>query len=245
MLSCSHATHQLDYAPRDACALLDSLYESALPAIPWSISGTARFDVNQYRLRGGFVLRVLVPEVEGAGSAGPADTAAEEEGSTQRIFDFMSSSYFGSHREDMTISLQGGTIWILDRERGAYYAGEEAERFIRKQLDIAGNFAEVIEIATGSPPDCAGFERLDVRRSSGGTIVIDGLVGSHRAQFRFGRGGRRITEITWPLEVQSGKTEELRITYRWADDGEALEEIVLGLDRLDWRIKLSVTGQHT
>lgn len=244
LISCSHAPHGREYSPQDACALLDSLYASALLPIPYSIRGKARFDVNQYRLRGTFVLSVHAPG--DPGSAGGEQqhapgTAARANRAAERVFDFVSSSYFGSHREDITISMMNDGIWILDRERGAYYEDAEADRFIRERLDISGNFGEVIGFATGSAPACELLTQPVAHTDSRGEISIRGLVGGRRAGFMFGADRGRIREIIWPFEVQPNKIEELRISYGWSDSGDTLESILLILESLNWQIKLTVT----
>lgn len=210
--------------------------------MPYSFRGKARFDVNQYRLRGAFVLNVhpQSPPADTSAAEAPGSAGNMHRSATQ-VFDFVSSSYFGSHREDITISMADGEIWILDRERGAYYEGEDADRFIRERLDISGNFSEVIGIATGSAPACGIFQQAAAHTTSRGEIAIGGLVGGGRAGFLFGAPSRKLKEIKWPFEVQPGTIEELRITYEWSDGGESLESILLILESLNWQIKLTVS----
>jgi hypothetical protein len=241
LVSCSHAQYRPDQTPHDVCALLDSLYSRAVLPVPYSLNGKARFDVNQYRLRGQFVLTVETAEETAAVSDSANGSGMTGAPATRKAFDFISSSYFGSHREDVTITMIGDATWILDRERDAYYQGEDADRFIRDRLSISGDFSRVIDLATGSAPDCGVLEDATAERTGGGDLVICGSVGGEPAKFIFSARSRKLKEINWPFEVEPQTIERLRITYEWSNGGEALESIQLMLEKFRWQIKLDVT----
>jgi hypothetical protein len=234
--SCSQAHHVMQRS-RPACEAMDSLYSRAFLRPPFVLTGNARFDVNQYRLRGQFV---LTAGPAGTGSA-RADAPAEMRGAPESVaFDFVSSSYFGGHREDMTIALADGVARILDRERDTYAEGADADRCIRESLGISEDFKEIVALALGAPPDCTAMENLEMTASAGGGVSFRGRVRGEAASVSFGPPAGRLREIVWPLEIERGRRERLRISYGWSGDGTGLETVLLAIENLRWQIKLTV-----
>ncbi|MBI4720986.1 MAG: hypothetical protein HY770_07175, partial [Chitinivibrionia bacterium] len=155
-------------------------------------------------------------------------------------FDFESSSYFGSQREDLTITLSRGIVRILDRERDTFLEGVEADRFISEKLGITGDFKEIVGLAIGMEPDCGALRDLRMTVSSGGGRSFRAGVRGKTAKLEFSAPGGRLREIGWPLEVAEERVEELNIAYGWSNDGSRPESVLLSLDSPGWRIKLDI-----
>jgi hypothetical protein len=232
LVSCAQARYGAAGSAENPCKLIDSLYARAFLQAPFVLKGKARFDVNQYRLRGQFVLTVRPAGPASPGSAGTPGTVS---------FDFVSSSYFGSQREDMTITLSNGITGILDRERDTYLEGGDADRFIAERLGVKGDFKQVIDLALGVPPACGTMQPARATTTAGGGMSIRGTVRGQPARVDFAGPARKLREIAWPFEVEAGRMRELRISYGWADDGDRLEALTMTLGDLQWQIKLNIS----
>jgi hypothetical protein len=238
LVSCTQMGHTVPRKGETACVLLASSFPGAFLQSPYSLQGKARFDVNQYRLKGRFVLKVrpMNPGAMGPDNIGNAVGPFGE----LKVLDFVSSSYFGSHREDMTISLSGRDLVVFDRERGRYFKDEEAIELIRDATLIHGNVREIINLALGHAPDCGSLQRVSVKAARTGGLLFEGETRGRKFKFDFSAPGKKVREIVWPIEMDRGRMEDIRITYLWARNGQALESILLAFRNGKWQIKLGI-----
>jgi hypothetical protein len=195
-----------------ACALLDSLLAGMLPARPWRLAGKATFDVADYRVRGRYRL--------------------EARGRDALAFEFEGTMLLGGHREDVAVSLEGDTLRVLDRERGAFYAGAAVDDLIERGTGVRGRWAGAVRAVAGFTPECS--EGLELRvggdpvsgRIDGGTFVLSTDEG-------------RLTRASWP-DPTASRTYSDRLEVEYARDGDRLSGITISLPTRGWRIRLTV-----
>ena len=208
---------------QQTCAVFDSLYSYTGFEQPVTMSGRATIDADQKRVRGKMTL-----SVQPAGDV---------------TFEFETSMFFGSQHEDFVLSVVNDTLRVLDRERGLFYEGEEAEYYIEESLAVAFGVREAMRLVTGRRPRCGDFEEVELRNESDGGVLFTGRVAQGPFRVLFSSGGGRLREITWPVSVADGRSDRLTVTYRWQQGGgRGLEEIVMRLDDREWRCILTDTN---
>lgn len=219
-LGCGSTARHTGVEP-ETCTVLDSLYRESGFEKPLAIQGKATIDADQNQIRG--KIRV------------DAD-------SPRRItFEFTSSVLFGSRREDFVFSLAGDTLRIIDRERGAYYEGAEAEEVLRESLDADFAVAAVIALALGAHPPCADLDELSYRLGSGGEVAFTGKLAGHQVRVVFAAGSRRLEKVSWPIFSARGEADQLDVEYDWerrSDAGAVLRGVVMRLETRRWRCKI-------
>lgn len=197
---------------REGCAALDSVLARALPLRPWQCAGRATFDVEDYRVRGRYRL-----------TARSRDSIA---------FEFEGTMLLGGHREDVAVSLEGDTLRVLDRERGAFYAGPEVDGLIERGTGTRGDWTGTVRATAGFTPACS--ERLEMRADGEHTSgLIDGRA------FVLTAEALRLVRASWPDPTASRTfNDRLDIRYEW--DGGRLSAITVALPVRGWRIRLTV-----
>jgi hypothetical protein len=204
-----------------ACAVFDSLYLASGFESPMSVSGKATIDANQNRIRGKIHVDVEPPH--------------------QIVFEFTSSILFGSKREDFVFSLVQDTLRIIDRERGAYYEGEEAEDVLRESLEADFPMASVLDLALGGHPGCDELDELNYKLGSDGKVVFSGKQSGRPFRVAFAAGSRKLEEISWPVFSKDGSSDQLEVEYQWESGGDGnggLREVVMSLESKQWRCKI-------
>jgi hypothetical protein len=191
----------------EACARADSFFAAALPR-PLSMRGHATFDVESYRVRGRFELR-LSPN----GDA---------------VLEFGGSTLLGGHREDAVVSLVDDTLRVLDRERGRYYEGAEVERLVAGNTHADGDWTLGLRrVLAGG---CSGIE--SVRTGEKG---LSGSGGD--GPFEVQTEGGRISTARWPNPAPEDTFgDHLEVRYHWKDHG--LDLIEARLPARGWRVRL-------
>ena len=194
----------------EACAALDSLWSSAGPTRPLSMSGHARLDVEQFRFRGRFRL-----EQTDAGSA----------------IEFSGSTLFGGHREDLVVSLADDTLRVFDRERGRFYEGTTLDDLIwdgtRTRADWTMVVAQVLMVSRRcNSLSAVQFDDEGVRGLEAGQTFHVELTGD-----------RRVDRATWPDPIREGTFDDrLEIDYDWS--AGMLDGITASLPARGWRVRL-------
>jgi hypothetical protein len=194
---------------------MDSLLARSLPARPWSMSGHATFDVDQYRVRGRFVLE--------AGSGG------------ELSFEFSGSTLLGGHREDVAVVLAGDTLRVFDRERGRFYEGDEVDRMVEDGTGVRGDWVGAIAHAAGSFR-CRQVQRVHMTDTGAAGELSPG-------SFRLDVKDGRLTKGTWPDPVGSDTfSDRLEIRYAWR--GAVLSQLVAALPERGWRVRLDADANE-
>lgn len=190
-----------------------------------TLAGKATVDADEQRLRGKFALGV-----EPTGDV---------------VLEFVSSFLFGSQREDFAFSVVGDTVRVIDRERGEYFEGEEAEAFLAQALDVEVGIRETLHFALGGRPSCGDIEAIRMDRSSD-VIRFDGKTDSRPFRVEFDAQTMRLRRVAWPVRLEHRSGDRLDVSYQWdrAPDGRPqLKQIVMTLEKRPWRCKLdSVKG---
>jgi len=201
----------------DDCALLDSSFTLSGFTKPLVFAGKATIDANQYRVRG--VVRL---ETEPPGSV---------------YIEFSSSMLFGSRIEDFFCSIVDDTLRIIDRERGQFFEGESAERFLREQLLMDFAIRQTLKLALGGYPDCTEISELEINARSDGRVITGRTEGqSFRVEFA---PDERLERILWPIPDDPDIRDRLRVDYEWADGpGAVLKRMTIFLEKREWRCKL-------
>jgi hypothetical protein len=191
----------------DACARADSFFAGAFPR-PLEMRGRATFDVDDYRVRGRFELH--------ATASGDA------------VLEFSGASLLGGRREDVVVSLSGDTLRVLDRERGRFYEGDEAEQLIEDGTGAAGDWRLGLRrvLAAG----CPGIESLRAEEDGVSGVGADG-------PFRLRAPAGRLEAAMWPNPAP-GETfrDRLDVRYHWSHG--RLDVIEARLPVRGWRVRL-------
>ncbi len=214
---CTHFTGSPgNVLPGDtACALLDSALASSGLRQPLAITGKVTIDVNQYRVRGRFGLRI---------------TEAHD-----LAFEMTSTTLLGGHREDAVLSFYADTLRVLDRERGRYYEGEEVNALVTDGTKVSLDLAELLHGVTARTPDCRRVTALRRKDDGDGGLRLQGLIDGREFEIRFERG--RLTEARWPLPLRDrGRGDTVETRYTWV--GNRLTAFVVHVPERRWRIKL-------
>ncbi len=193
--------------PASDCRAVDSLLAHArLRQV--HVRGRATIDVDDYRVRGRFLLDV---------DADGAMTLAIE-----------STVGMGSRREDVVVAWAADTLRVLDRERGDYWEGEAVDARLAEALDEpvdAGALVRRVLLALR----CAAFDGARAR--------ADGLAGRLEGEpFRVALRHGRPERAEWPAPVGRDGSERLRVEYRWIDG--RLRGLTVRIPGRRWRLRL-------
>ncbi len=205
----------------DKCVLLDSLFDSSGFERPVLVEGKATVDANDYHMRGKIRLDASAPG--------------------EVVFEFASSILFGNQREDFVFSVHEDTVRIIDRERGAYYEGLEAEEFLAESMETDFSVPAMMFLALGGHPPCDELTGVSIKTAADGGFVCSGKHLGDAFRLNFEGRGPRIHSATWPVRSQRYRDDRLEIDYRWEDDGggrSVLKEIVIWLEMREWRCKI-------
>jgi hypothetical protein len=196
-----------------ACAALDSVLVSAGPARPYSMSGDAVVDVEQFRFRGHFRL----------------DASADGDA----VIELGGSTLFGGHREDVVVSLVDDTLRVFDRERGHFYEGEDLDALIWDATRARADWARVVGEMLASPTRCDPIDAL--------TRDEDGVRGrNQRGSFRLVVESGRLSRATWPNPIHDATFDDkLDVRYLW--QRTRLSEVTGSLPARGWRVRLTDT----
>ncbi|HEX6790290.1 MAG TPA: hypothetical protein VF247_03190 [Candidatus Krumholzibacteria bacterium] len=191
----------------EACAQVDSFFARSLPR-PLEMRGHATFDVDTYRVRGRFQLRLA-----------PGGDASLE---------FSGATLLGGHREDVAVSLTGDTLRVLDRERGRYYEGADVEEMMANGTRTPGEWLLGLRRVLAS--GCPGVE--SVRAGE------DGLSGSAAdGTFDLRAPSGRLEEATWPNPApEETFRDRLEVRYHWKNG--RMDGIEARLPTRGWRVRL-------
>jgi len=173
------------------------------------MKGRATFDVEQYRVRGRFELRV------------------DDDGAA--VLEFSGATLLGGHREEIVVSVLDDTLRVLDRERGRFYEGNEVERLIREETRVPGDWTRALLRVLGEARVCPA-ERLETRP--------DGLEGvGPDGPFRLKWRGGHLESAVWP-DPAPGETfrDRLEVDYDWTPQG--LSRLEARLPARGWRVRL-------
>jgi hypothetical protein len=200
---------------------VDSVFALSGWREPMELTGKVKLDVKQYRVQGRF--------------------RADFAGNGDFTFEFAGTMAMGGHHEDVVVSFQAGELYVLDRERGRLYEGDETDELIREGLGMEWNMVDLVRRITARPPSCDRLSRVEVepKRESGATVK--GLVGgeSFRADFT----GGRIEKASWPVVAGGRREDRLSVEYRWrsvSDQSASLDELTAFLEGRRWRMILEV-----
>jgi hypothetical protein len=188
------------------------------------VSGRATVDANQYKVRGKILIDARAPG--------------------EAVIEFTSTVLFGHAREDFLFSSVGDTLRIIDRERGAYYEGEEAESYLAQSLDTDLDVRLLLRLALGGRPSCEELMDVGLRTEATGGMVCTGEHMGRRFRVVFG-SDRRLREIEWPVPSRMHGMDSLRVSYEWTPGeggGDRLRGLTLTLERREWRCKVRAAG---
>lgn len=183
------------------------------------VEGRVKLDVKQYRVQGRF----------------QADFGPDGD----FTFEFAGTMVMGGHHEDVVVSFQEGVLYVLDRERGRLYEGEETNQLIREGLGTDWDMVELVRRVTAQPPECGRLSQLEVRRGGGRAATVVGRVDGDRFRADFARGA--IESASWPLASTHRKEDRLSLRYRWRDrpgGGAILDELEGFVEGRRWRLIL-------
>ena len=218
-ISC--ATTRAGRSDGSDCGVLDSLYASSGLGAPISIAGHATVAATQFRMRGQILLE----------SRSPGDIA----------FEFTSTVLFGHEREDFVVSLHSDTLRIIDRERGSYFEGEDAVRFLSESLEADFDVPQALDLAFGSHPPCGELSEVRCHAESSGEVVCRGTRFDRPFRAVFGRAHQLLEEVEWPVRSIRYGGDRLRVDYEWeihGAEGPTLSGVVLWLEGREWRCKI-------
>ena len=205
------------------CEAVERLFTGAGVPTPGRLWGKTTIDVNQYRVRGRFVLET------------------SENGMTLQ---FSSSGIAGGGHEDVVFSSYNDTLRVLDRERGKYYEGEEVRRLVVDGLEAEVDVDDILARLMTEPPSCAElsgvkFETWEPKNADPGGAKIRGRYRGHPFDATF--AGGRMIRSTWTgfLPADPGVTLEVSFDWEWrGGEVKRLRELVVYVPERRWRLKL-------
>jgi len=164
----------------------------------------------------------------------------ETEGDGDIAFEFTSAVLFGKEREDFVFSLSSDTLRIVDRERGAYFEGDEAARFLSESLDADFDVPQALSLAFGGRPPCDQLSEVRWEAGPSGGVSCGGEHMGRPFKVVFTGAGGRLTEVEWPVRSDRYGGDLLRVQYEWTTAGgvETLSGVVLNLEARGWRCKI-------
>lgn len=206
------------------CESLDSLLADAGFERGVRLVGRATIDANEQRVQGKIILE------------------ATPEGDV--TFEFTSTILFGAHREDFVFSLVRDTLRVIDRERGIYHEGEAAEEFLQTSLEMEFEVANAMHLTLGGRPECARLAEVEMSLGSDGGVSVRGKTEGESFRLVFEAGSGRLTEAVWPVWLDGGTKDRLKVRYRWSGPGEdpRLDEVIMQLEGREWRCRLRASN---
>jgi len=184
------------------------------------MGGRATIDANEQRVQGKFILQANADK--------------------DVTFEFTSTILFGSQREDFVFSLVRDTLRVIDRERGTYYEGERAEEFLQSSLEMEFEVANALHLMTGGRPPCAQLSDIETASGSDGEMSVSGKSDGESFRLLFAPGNGLLTEAVWPVRVDRGSKDRLKVEYSWSapSDDPVLNRVVMRLEGREWRCRL-------
>lgn len=180
---------------------------------PLEMEGQALIDVNQYRVRGRFLLSIVPP------------------GDVR--FEYQSSGVMGGGREDVIFSYFADTLRVLDRERGEFYEGDAVRELVEDGVGDRADVRELVRRLVLVVPACERLARVERSKHR-----LEGRLDNE--PFRIDTAGTRVTGARWPSPVATSMGDELEVSYEW--DGDGLAGMTLWMPRHRWRIRLQKEG---
>jgi hypothetical protein len=202
-----------------SCRLVDSVFDASGWREPMEMTGRVQLDVKQYRVQGRF--------------------RSTFKGDGDFTFEFTGTMAMGGHHEDVVVSFHQGRLYVLDRERGRFYEGDETNELIQEGLGMDWDMVALVRRITAWPPPCRRLSRLVLDSKGKDAARLEGRVDgeSFRADFE----GGRITRASWPVISEGRAEDRLSLDYRWrqrAAGPAALDELVAFLEGRRWRMIL-------
>jgi hypothetical protein len=214
---------QFDVVDPVACEALDDVFSASGWRDSMEFAGRVKLDVKQYRVQGRF------------------NATSSPEGNF--VFEFTGTMAMGSHHENVIVSLHENDLYVLDRERGRFYEGDETAQLLRDGLDLDWDMVELIRCITALPPPCGRLTEVEIDPQGGGRgrVTAKGRVDgeSFGATFQ----GDRIREASWPVISGGRREDRLKLDYEWRQDSAGqnrLERLEAFLDGRRWRMVLDV-----
>jgi hypothetical protein len=212
---------QFDVADTLACQGLEDAFSASGWRDSMEFAGRVKLDVKQYRVQGRF------------------NATSTPEGNF--VFEFTGTMAMGSHHENVIVSFHDGDLYVLDRERGRFYEGDETVQLMRDGIDLDWDMAELIRRITARPPPCERLSEVAVERGDRGRVTAKGRVDGESFSATF-QGGR-IRDASWPVISQGRREDRLKLDYEWRTDGDGqirLERLEAFLDGRRWRMILEI-----
>jgi hypothetical protein len=221
LLGCRPAS--LDGGPPRPCETLDSLFARCGLGEPLAVSGQATVDVQQVRMRGKIDLDARGPD--------------------ELAFEFTSTILFGHEREDFVFSVSGDTLRIIDRERGAYYEGADAEDFLADSFEADFDLPQMLSLALGGYPPCGELSDVSFAVGRSGETVCSGRRFGRPFRAVFGRERGLLSEVEWPVRSDRHEEDRLSVEYQWGAGGDrpTLDGLILALEVREWRCKIKAS----
>jgi hypothetical protein len=219
--ACSGARDQrrgVEPADLAVCNTVDSVLSRSGWWEPLETVGKVKIDVKKYRVRGRYRMT--------------------SEGNGNVTVEFAGSMVLGGHHEDVVVSLHGGVLRILDRERGRLYEKTEADEMVRDGLDVDWNLSELIRRVIARPVNCSSLSAVSVTGdTNAGGVTLEGRLDGERFRLEFENG--RLEKASWPVPSRRGLDDRMTVRYDWGARGSReLRELVVFLEGRRWRIKM-------
>jgi len=212
---------QFDVVDSVACDVLEDVFSASGWRDSMEFAGRIKLDVKQYRVQGRF------------------NATSSPEGNF--VFEFTGTMAMGSHHENVIVSLQEGDLYVLDRERGRFYEGDETAELLRDGLGLDWDMVELIRRITALPPPCGRLSEVEIENGGRGRVNVKGRVDGE--SFGAGFQGDRIREASWPVISRGRRVDRLKLDYEWRPDETGrirLERLQAFLDGRRWRMILDI-----
>jgi hypothetical protein len=227
VLACAGSReHQARFEPagEDACRAVDSALAVSGWGEPLTMTGRVTFDVKQYHVQGRFHM-----DATGDGSL---------------TFEFEGTMALGGHHEDVVVAFYADTLRVLDRERGRFYEGDDADALIREGLDLDWNMDELISRIVLAPLDCERLSSAELNDRGQSGKRLEGRIDGE--QFRVDFNDGLAVESSWPVVSGGRREDRMKVTYSWrkVEEGapgrgrSSLRGLVAFLEDRRWRVKL-------
>lgn len=207
---------RLDASSPLGCGAIDSFFVANGWPHPVEMSGRVTIDVNQYRVRGRFLLRTDV-----------------DDGVT---FDFTSSVVLGAHREDAVFTMYGDTIQVLDRERERFHTGDAVIEMVARELGERWDLVRLIRGVLARPPGCGSLSEVGLEVAEDAARLA-GRSDGH--PFAVTAEGGRIVRAEWPLPGPDPGDGRLVIETEWGGGSTAPPtRVTASVPERRWRFQL-------
>jgi hypothetical protein len=226
LLGCAGGTgeHQgrFEAAGEGGCRAVDSALAKSGWGEPLVMSGRVTLDVKQYHVQGRFRM--------------------EAPGNGNLTFEFEGTMAFGGHHEDVVLAFHEDTLRVLDRERGRFYEGDEADALVREGLDLDWNLDELIRRIIVTPPECRRLSEARLIDRGRSRTRLEGRIDGEKFRMDFEHG--LVVNTSWPVVSGGSQEDRMAVTYKWRGTGDALggrpplRGLVAFLEGRRWRVKL-------